>query len=76
MLDAEGLEDVDIVLPNRNVFCKGQFDIDSHSIVFLGGIWNVTKGAMVLAHGQKIRVLHMRSKLSDMIAMIEANSIV
>ena len=60
-LDVVGLGDVRISLPNgsvwllekvrhipdlrRNLISVGQLDDEGHAILFVGGTWNVTKGA-------------------------------
>lgn len=78
-----GVRDVDIVLPNKNVWALqkirhifelkknlifvGQLNDGDHSIAFSGGIWKVTKGEMALVHGQKTGSLFMTLGSSDVI---------
>ena len=42
-----------ILDPKRNLISVGQLDDEGHAILFVGGTWKVTKGAMVLARGKK-----------------------
>ena len=37
----------------RNLISVGQLDDEGHAILFVGGTWKVTKGAMVLGRGKK-----------------------
>uniref|UniRef100_A0A7N2LFB2 Integrase catalytic domain-containing protein n=1 Tax=Quercus lobata TaxID=97700 RepID=A0A7N2LFB2_QUELO len=68
-LDVVDMGDVRILLPNgfiwllekvrhifdlrRNLISVGQLDDEEHAILFVGGIWKVTKGAIALACGKK-----------------------
>ena len=49
----------------------GQLNDEGHAILFVGGTWKVTKGAMVLARGKKTNTLYMTSSLRDIIAVAE-----
>ena len=51
-----------------------QLDNKGHAILFVGGTWKVTKGAMVLARGRKTGTLYMTSSPRDTIAIAEANT--
>ncbi|RVW37805.1 Retrovirus-related Pol polyprotein from transposon TNT 1-94 [Vitis vinifera] len=89
-LDIVGLGDVRILLPNgsiwllekvrhipdlrRNLIYVGQLDDEGHAILFVGGIWKVTKGARVLALGKKTGTLYMTSCLRDTIAVADAST--
>ena len=89
-LDVVGMGDVWIILPNgslwllqkvqhipdprRNLISVGQFDDEGYAILFFGGTWKVTKGAMVLARGRKIGTLSMTSSPRDTIAIAEAST--
>ena len=52
----------------------GQLDDEGHAILFVGGTWKVTKGAMVLARGKKTGTLYMTSSSRDTIAVAEAGT--
>ena len=89
-LDVMGMEDVWILLPNgsvwllekvqhipdlrRNLISVGQLDDEGYVILFVGGIWKVTKGVRVLACGKKTGILYMTSSPKDTIAVTEASS--
>uniref|UniRef100_A0A7N2LJ68 Retrovirus-related Pol polyprotein from transposon TNT 1-94 n=1 Tax=Quercus lobata TaxID=97700 RepID=A0A7N2LJ68_QUELO len=49
-------------------------DVVGHAILFVGGTWNVTKGARVLARGKKTGTLYMTSSLRDTVAVAEAST--
>ncbi|RVW98316.1 Retrovirus-related Pol polyprotein from transposon TNT 1-94 [Vitis vinifera] len=49
-------------------------DVVGHAILFVGGIWKVTKGARVLAHGKKIGTLYMTSCPRDTIAVADTST--
>ena len=87
-LDVVGMGDVQILLPNgsvwllekvqhipdlrRNLISVGQLDDEGHVILFVGGTWNVTKGARVLAREKKTGTLYMTSSPRDTIAVADA----
>ena len=89
-LDVVGLEDIRISLPNgfvwllekvrhipdlrRNLISIGQLDDEGHAILFVGGTWKVTKGARVLARGNKTGTLYMTSCSRDTIAIAGAST--
>ncbi|KAG6644691.1 hypothetical protein CIPAW_08G070400 [Carya illinoinensis] len=89
-LEIEGMGDVPINLPNgsawllqkvrhvlklmRNLISVGQLDADGHSVLFTGGTWKITKGAMVIARGTKTGTLYMTSSIRDTIAIADANA--
>ena len=52
----------------------GQLNDEGHAILFVGGTWKVTKGAMVLARGKKTGTLYMTSSSRDTIAAAEAGT--
>ena len=58
----------------RNLIFVGQLNNEGHAILFVGGTWKVTKGAMVLARGKKIGTLYMTSSSRDTIAVTEAGT--
>ena len=58
----------------RNLIFVGQLNDEGHAILFVGGTWKVTKGAMVLARGKKIGTLYMNSSSRDTIAVAEAGT--
>ena len=88
-LDVMGLGDVQILLPNESVWLLeevqhipdlrsnliyvGQLDDEGHAILFVGGIWKVTKGVRVLARGKKIGTLYITSGPRDTIAVADAS---
>ena len=88
-LDVVGMGDVRIILPNgsicllqkvrhipdlrRNLIYVRQLKDERHAILFVGGTWKVTKGAMVLAHGRKTGTLYMTSSPRNTIAIAKAN---
>ena len=57
----------------RNLISVGQLDDEGHAILFVGGTWKVTKGARVLARGQKTGILYMTSSPRDIIAVADAS---
>ena len=57
-----------------NLISIGQLDDEGHAIIFVGGTWNVTKGARVLARGKKIDTIYMTSSPRDTIAVAEAST--
>ena len=77
--------DVRILLPNgfvwllakvrhipdlrRNLISIGQLDDEGHATLFVGGTWQATKGARVLAHGKKTNTLYMTSSPRETIAV-------
>jgi hypothetical protein len=89
-LDVVGMGDVRITLPNgsvwllqkvrhvlelkRNLISVGQLDIEGHAILFVGGTWKITKGAMVVARGKKTGTLYMTTSPRDTIAVAEAGT--
>ena len=89
-LDVVGIRDIQIILPNgfvwlpqkvhhipnlkRNLNFVGQLDDEGHTILFVGGTWKVTKGAMILACGKKTRTLYMTSSPRDTIIVAEAGT--
>ena len=58
----------------RNLISVGQVNDEGHAILFVGGTWKVTKGARVLACGNKTSTLYMTSSPRDTIAVIEAST--
>ena len=58
----------------RNLIFVGQLNDEGHAILFVGGTWKVTKGAMVLAHGKKTGTLYMTSSSRDTIAVAKAGT--
>ena len=89
-LDVVGMGDVRITLPNgsvwllqkvrhvpelkRNLISVGQLDTEGHAILFVGGTWKITKGAMVVARGKKTGTLYMTTSPRDTIAVAEAGT--
>uniref|UniRef100_A0A2N9IPG8 Integrase catalytic domain-containing protein n=1 Tax=Fagus sylvatica TaxID=28930 RepID=A0A2N9IPG8_FAGSY len=89
-LDVVGMGDVRITLPNgsvwllqkvrhvpelkRNLISVGQLDTEGHAILFMGGTWKITKGAMVVARGKKTGTLYMTTSPRDTIAVAEAGT--
>jgi len=53
----------------RNLISIGQLDDEGHATLFVGGTWQATKGARVLAHGKKTNTLYMTSSLRETIAV-------
>ena len=58
----------------RNLISVGQLDDEGHAILFVGGTWKVTKGATVLARGNKTGTLYMISSPRDTIAVADAST--
>lgn len=56
----------------RNLISVGQLDDEGHNVTFNCGSWKVTKGAMVVARGNKTGTLYMTSSCRDTVAI--ANS--
>ena len=89
-LDIVGMGNVRILLPNgsvwllekvrhipelrRNLISVGQLDDEGHAILFVGGTWKVTKGARVLARGNKTGTLYMTSSPRDTIAVADVST--
>ena len=89
-LDVVGMGDVRILLPDgsvwllekvrhipdlrRNLISVGQFNDEGHAILFVGGVWKVTKGARVLAREKKTGTLYMTSSPRDTIVVANAST--
>ena len=89
-LDVVGMGDVWILQPNwfvwllekvqhipklrRNLIYVGQLNNEGHAILFVCGTWKVTKGARVLARGNKTGTLYMTSSPRDTIIVVEAST--
>ena len=89
-LDVVGMGDVHILLPNtfvwllenvrhildlrRNLISIEQLNDEGHAILFVGGTWKVSKGARVLARGNKIGTLYMTSSPRDTIAVVDVST--
>jgi hypothetical protein len=58
----------------KKLISVGQLDDNGHSILFSGGMWKVSKGAMVLARGKKTGTLYMTTRFADIIASTEAEN--
>ena len=43
----------------RNLISVGQLDDGGHVVIFMGGLWKITKGSMVVARGQKEGTIYM-----------------
>ena len=52
----------------------GQLHDERHAILFVGGTWKVTKGAIVLARGKKTGTLYMTLSPRDTIAVTKAST--
>ena len=89
-LDVVGMGDVWILQPNwfvwllekvqhipklrRNLIYVGQLNNEGHAILFVCGTWKLTKGARVLARGNKTGTLYMTSSPRDTIAVADAST--
>jgi hypothetical protein len=89
-MDIVGIGDVQIKTMNRSIWnlqnvrhvsglkkkliSVGQLDDSGHSILFSGGMWKVSKGAMILARGKTIDTLYMTTRFADIIAFTEAEN--
>ena len=51
-----------------------QLDNKGHAKLFVGGTWNVTKEARVLARGKKTGTLYMTSSPRDTIAVVDVST--
>jgi len=58
----------------RNLIFVGQLDDEGHVMLFIGGTWKVTKGAMVLTRGKKTGTLCMTSSPRDIIAAAKTST--
>ena len=58
----------------KNLNSVGQLDENIHSINFMGDMWKVSKGVMVLARGKKTDTLYMTPASEDIIATAEAEN--
>ena len=58
----------------KNLISVGQLDDERHAILFVGGTWKVTKGARVLARGEKTGTPYMTSSPTDTIAIAKAST--
>ena len=86
-LDVVGMGDVRIILANgsicllqkvrhipdlrRNLIYVRQLEDERHAILFVGGTWKVTKGAMVLAHGKKTSTLYIISSQETQLQLLK-----
>ena len=57
----------------RNLIYVRQLEDERHAILFVGGTWKVTKGAMVLARGRKTGTLYMTLSPTDIFTVAEAS---
>jgi hypothetical protein len=80
-IDIVGIRDVQIKTMNRSIWSLQnvrhvpglkkklisvrQLDDSGHSILFSGGMWKVSKGAMVLARGKKTGTLYITTRFAD-----------
>ena len=80
-IDIMGIGDVQIKTMNRSIWnlqnvrhvpglkkkliSVRQLDDSGHSILFSGGMWKVSKGAMVLARGKKTGTLYITTRFAD-----------
>ena len=80
-IDIMGIGDVQIKTMNRSIWnlqnvrhvpglkkkliSVRQLDDSGHSIFFSGGMWKVSKGAMVLARGKKTGTLYITTRFAD-----------
>ena len=87
-LDIIGMSDVSLKMHNgsvwkiqkvrhvpslmRNLISVGQLDDEGHSVVFNNRGWKVTKGAMVIARGNKTRTLYVNSSCRSTITVANA----
>jgi len=58
----------------KKLISVGQLDDNGHSILFSGGMWKISKGAMVLARGKKTGTMYMTTRFADIIASTEAEN--
>lgn len=56
----------------RNLISVGQLDNDGYAINFVTGTWKISKGAMVVARGNKTGTLYMTCSNSDTIAIADS----
>ena len=56
----------------RNLISVGQLDDEGHNVVFNNGGWKVTKGALVIARGNKIGTLFVNSNCRSTITVANA----
>ena len=57
----------------RNLISVGQLDDEGHLVIFMGGLWKITKGAMVVAHGKKEGTLYMTMNNRDAVVAVDEN---
>ena len=55
----------------RNLISVGQLDDEGHNGVFNNGGWKVTKGAIVVARGNKTGTLYVNSSCKSRIAVAD-----
>ena len=60
----------------KNLICVRQLDDCGHSIHFGSEEWKVTKGAMVIALGNKRNTLYMTTNPNNVVVVVEANNVV
>ena len=53
----------------RNLISVGQLDDEGYAVSFVGGLWKITKGAMIVARGKKAGTLYMTTNNHDSIAL-------
>uniref|UniRef100_A0A2N9JBN6 Uncharacterized protein n=1 Tax=Fagus sylvatica TaxID=28930 RepID=A0A2N9JBN6_FAGSY len=89
-LDVVGMREIHIKMPNgstwkiqkvqhipslkRNLISIGKLDEEGDAILFIGGIWKITKGAMVVARGRNIDTLFMTISPWERLAVANAGN--
>ena len=53
----------------RNLISVGQLDDEGHVVTFTGGLWKISKGAMVVARGMKSGTLYMTTNNNNTVAV-------
>ena len=58
----------------RNLISIGQLDDEGYTTTFGDGAWKVSKGAMVVARGNKTGTLYMTTSCRDMVAVVDSTA--
>uniref|UniRef100_A0A2N9GGP6 CCHC-type domain-containing protein n=1 Tax=Fagus sylvatica TaxID=28930 RepID=A0A2N9GGP6_FAGSY len=89
-LDVVGIREIHIKMPigstwkiykvqhipslKRNLISIGQLDEEGDVILFIGGIWKITKGAIVVARGRNIDNLYMTLSPRERLIVVDAGN--
>lgn len=56
----------------QNLISVGQLDDEGHNVTFICGDWKVSKGAMLVARGNRTGRLYITSSYRDIVAVADS----